>query len=181
MVTEVQNVYRLQGVKINDKHIEVIVRQMLRKVEIVQPGDSSYLVGEQAERANVLEENKKLKENNKKLIVFEPVLLGITKASLVTESFISAASFQETTRVLTEAAVRGSSDTLKGLKENVIVGRLIPAGTGLDFHKERKLAREFTNDNVSNEDIEIETNEDILQKEMSEIDAVSDEIEANVE
>ena len=181
LVTEVQNVYRLQGVKINDKHIEVIVRQMLRKVEIVQPGDSSYLVGEQAERANVLEENRKLKEDNKKLIVFEPVLLGITKASLVTESFISAASFQETTRVLTEAAVRGSSDTLKGLKENVIVGRLIPAGTGLDFHKERKLAREFTNDNVSSEDIEMETNEDILQKEMSEIDAVSDEIEANVE
>ena len=181
LVTEVQNVYRLQGVKINDKHIEVIVRQMLRKVEIVQPGDSSYLVGEQAERANVLEENRKLKEDNKKLIVFEPVLLGITKASLVTESFISAASFQETTRVLTEAAVRGSSDTLKGLKENVIVGRLIPAGTGLDFHKERKLAREFTNDSASSEDIEMETNEDILQKEMSEIDAVSDEIEANVE
>ena len=117
----------------------------------------------------------------KKLVVFEPVLLGITKASLVTESFISAASFQETTRVLTEAAVRGSSDTLKGLKENVIVGRLIPAGTGLDFHKERKLAREFTNDNVLSGDIETETNEDILQKEMSEIDAVSDEIEANVE
>ena len=181
LVTEVQNVYRLQGVKINDKHIEVIVRQMLRKVEIIQPGDSSYLIGEQAERANVLEENRKLNEENKKPIVFEPVLLGITKASLVTESFISAASFQETTRVLTEAAVRGSSDTLKGLKENVIVGRLIPAGTGLDFHKERKLAREFTNDNILSGDIETETNEDILQKEMSEIDAISDEIEAKIE
>ena len=183
LVTEVQNVYRLQGVKINDKHIEVIVRQMLRKVEIVEPGDSSYLVGEQAERANVLEENKKLNEDKKKPIIFEPVLLGITKASLVTESFISAASFQETTRVLTEAAVRGSSDTLKGLKENVIVGRLIPAGTGLDFHKERKLSRAFDDEKLmQNDETTIESSEDIMQKEMAEVESDQNkEAEVNIE
>ena len=169
LVTEVQNVYRLQGVKINDKHIEVIVRQMLRKVEITKPGDSSYLIGEQAERSNVLEENKKLVSDKKKPIGFNPVLLGITKASLVTESFISAASFQETTRVLTEAAVRGSSDTLKGLKENVIVGRLIPAGTGLDFHKERRLERDKTIGNLSEDNTNTESDEDIMQKELSEV------------
>ena len=169
LVTEVQNVYRLQGVKINDKHIEVIVRQMLRKVEIVEPGDSNYLSGEQAERANVLEENKMLLEEGKKPIVFNPVLLGITKASLVTESFISAASFQETTRVLTEAAVRGASDSLKGLKENVVVGRLIPAGTGLDFHKERKLSRNQIKENLSLDSLENESSEEIMQKEMSEV------------
>jgi len=179
LVTEVQNVYRLQGVKINDKHIEVIVRQMLRKVEIVEAGDSSYLPGEQAERANVLEENKNFLEEGKKPIVFNPVLLGITKASLVTESFISAASFQETTRVLTEAAVRGASDNLKGLKENVVVGRLIPAGTGLDFHKERKLSRATSKETVSIDDIETESNEEIMQKEMSEV--VPDKPGANVE
>ena len=179
LVTEVQNVYRLQGVKINDKHIEVIVRQMLRKVEIIKPGDSNYLSGEQAERSNVLEENKKLLEENKKPIIFEPVLLGITKASLVTESFISAASFQETTRVLTEAAVKGASDSLKGLKENVVVGRLIPAGTGLDFHKERKLSRENISNNISLDDIGAESKEDIMQKEMSEV--VSDEKGVNIE
>jgi DNA-directed RNA polymerase subunit beta' len=179
LVTEVQNVYRLQGVKINDKHIEVIVRQMLRKVEIVEPGDSNYLSGEQAERANVLEENKILLGENKKPIIFNPVLLGITKASLVTESFISAASFQETTRVLTEAAVRGASDSLKGLKENVIVGRLIPAGTGLDFHKERKLNRSSINENLTLDNSDSESKEDILQKEMSEV--VADEQGANVE
>ena len=179
LVTEVQNVYRLQGVKINDKHIEVIVRQMLRKVEIVEPGDSSYLSGEQAERANVLEENKMLLEEGKKPIVFNPVLLGITKASLVTESFISAASFQETTRVLTEAAVRGASDSLKGLKENVVVGRLIPAGTGLDFHKERKLSRNQIKENLSLDSLENESSEDIMQKEMSEV--VPDEPGVNAE
>ncbi len=173
LVTEVQNVYRLQGVKINDKHIEVIVRQMLRKVEILKPGDSSYLAGEQAERANVLEENKKLLAENKEPIIFDAVLLGITKASLVTESFISAASFQETTRVLTEAAVKGASDSLKGLKENVVVGRLIPAGTGLDFHKERKLSRAAISSEVSLEDSVTESSEDIMQKEMSEV--VADE------
>ena len=153
---------------------------MLRKVEIVKPGDSSYLVGEQAERANVLEENKKLKEENKKQIIFEPVLLGITKASLVTESFISAASFQETTRVLTEAAVRGSSDRLKGLKENVVVGRLIPAGTGLDFHKERKLARSFDIEKESEDNLNNESNEDLMQKELSEV-VSTEEAEASAE
>ena len=154
IVNEIQDVYRLQGVKINDKHFEVLVRQMLRKVEIIQPGDSGYLSGEQAERSSVIEENKKLLEDNKKPIIFEPVLLGITKASLVTESFISAASFQETTRVLTEAAVKGASDSLKGLKENVVVGRLIPAGTGLDFHKERKLSRGTISNNISLDDVD---------------------------
>jgi len=180
LVTEVQNVYRLQGVKINDKHIEVIVRQMLRKVEIVEPGDSNYLPGEQAERKNVLEENKQLIEDSKKPIVFNPVLLGITKASLVTESFISAASFQETTRVLTEAAVRGASDGLKGLKENVIVGRLIPAGTGLDFHKARKLARDKSIESFKQEKkVVVESSEDIMQKELSEV--VPDEPVINAE
>jgi len=180
LVTEVQNVYRLQGVKINDKHIEVIVRQMLRKVEIVEPGDSNYLAGEQAERKNVLEENKQLIEDSKKPIVFNPVLLGITKASLVTESFISAASFQETTRVLTEAAVRGASDGLKGLKENVIVGRLIPAGTGLDFHKARKLARDKSIESFKQEKkVVVESSEDIMQKELSEV--VPDEPVINAE
>ena len=141
LVKEIQDVYRLQGVKINDKHIEVIVRQMLRKVDITDAGDSKLLAGEQVEFADVKEINRQLKEENKEPAQFAHILLGITKASLVTESFISAASFQETTRVLTEAAVRGSGDELRGLKENVIVGRLIPAGTGLAFHKERKEGR----------------------------------------
>ncbi|QDA56700.1 DNA-directed RNA polymerase subunit beta' [Thermomonas aquatica] len=138
LVKEIQDVYRLQGVKINDKHIEVIIRQMLRKVEIVDGGDSKYLHGEQAERQRVIEENARLAAKNEILAKVEPVLLGITKASLATESFISSASFQETTRVLTEAAVRGTRDTLRGLKENVIVGRLIPAGTGLAYHTQRR-------------------------------------------
>ncbi|TWG88513.1 DNA-directed RNA polymerase subunit beta' [Luteimonas sp. J16] len=138
LTKEIQDVYRLQGVKINDKHIEVIIRQMLRKVEITDPGDSRYLVGEQVERQRVLEENQRLLSRNELPIKFEPVLLGITKASLATESFLSAASFQETTRVLTEAAVRGTRDHLRGLKENVIVGRLIPAGTGLAYHTRRR-------------------------------------------
>ncbi len=139
LVKEIQDVYRLQGVKINDKHIEVIIRQMLRKVEITDAGDSSFLAGEQVDRSRVLQENEKLEAEGKLSACYEPVLLGITKASLTTESFISAASFQETTRVLTEAAIRGSVDHLLGLKENVIVGRLVPAGTGLAYHKERKL------------------------------------------
>jgi len=138
IVNEVQDVYRLQGVKINDKHIEVIVRQMLRKVLILDGGDSRFLKGEQLEYATVLEANEKLVAAGKLPARFERVLLGITKASLATESFISAASFQETTRVLTEAAVSGKVDRLFGLKENVIVGRLIPAGTGLAFHEERQ-------------------------------------------
>ncbi|UNK49155.1 DNA-directed RNA polymerase subunit beta' [Lysobacter sp. S4-A87] len=138
LTKEIQDVYRLQGVKINDKHIEVIVRQMLRKVEITDQGDSKFLNGEQVERQRLIEENARLAGRNEILAGFEPVLLGITKASLATESFISAASFQETTRVLTEAAVRGTRDGLRGLKENVIVGRLIPAGTGLAYHTLRR-------------------------------------------
>jgi DNA-directed RNA polymerase subunit beta' len=141
IVNEVQDVYQLQGVKINDKHIEVIVRQMLRKAKIVEIGDSQYLPGEQTEKAIVLEINDQLVKEGKKPAIFDPVLLGITKASLTTESFISAASFQETTRVLTNASVNGKIDTLRGLKENVIVGRLIPAGTGLAFHEKRKRTR----------------------------------------
>ncbi|KAF1714867.1 DNA-directed RNA polymerase subunit beta' [Pseudoxanthomonas yeongjuensis] len=138
LVKEIQDVYRLQGVKINDKHIEVITRQMLRKVEITDAGNSKYLHGEQAEKQRVLEENVKVLARNELPAKYDPVLLGITKASLATESFISAASFQETTRVLTEAAVRGTRDNLRGLKENVIVGRLIPAGTGLTYHASRR-------------------------------------------
>jgi len=138
IVQEVQEVYRLQGVKINDKHIEVIVRQMLRKVRIENPGGSRLLPGDQLDRSTVLEENERLMERDEDLIEYTPVLLGITKASLTTDSFISAASFQETTRVLTEACIKGKRDTLRGLKENVIVGRLIPAGTGLAYHEERK-------------------------------------------
>ncbi|MBS0577501.1 MAG: DNA-directed RNA polymerase subunit beta', partial [Proteobacteria bacterium] len=122
----------------NDKHIETIIRQMLRKVEITDAGDANYLAGEQSERIRVLDENERVEHDNGQMAKYEPVLQGITKASLATESFISAASFQETTRVLTEAAVRGNSDTLRGLKENVIVGRLIPAGTGLAYHSERR-------------------------------------------
>ena len=136
---EIQEVYRLQGVKINDKHIEVIVRQMLRKAEITEPGDTRFLKGEQVERSRVLEENELIEKEDKVPAQWEPVLLGITKASLSTESFISAASFQETTRVLTESSVNGKRDNLRGLKENVIVGRLIPAGTGLAYHTERRL------------------------------------------
>ena len=137
IVNEVQDVYRLQGVKINDKHIEVIIRQMLRKVEVTDGGDSSYFKGDQAEYADIVAMNKKLDEENKFPVKFDRLLLGITKASLATESFISAASFQETTRVLTAAAVTGKIDDLRGLKENVVVGRLVPAGTGLAYHAQR--------------------------------------------
>jgi len=142
LVREIQDVYRLQGVKINDKHIEVIIRQMLRKVLVADPGDSTYLRGEQIDKARAFEVSEQLEAQGKKPIIIEPVLLGITKASLATESFISAASFQETTRVLTEASVRGLRDDLRGLKENVIVGRLIPAGTGFAHHAERRRTRE---------------------------------------
>jgi DNA-directed RNA polymerase subunit beta' len=138
VIDEVQDVYRLQGVKINDKHIEVIVRQMLRRIEVDSPGDTPFLVGEQVERAELLEENEKALKAAKQPATFRNILLGITKASLSTDSFISAASFQETTRVLTEAAIMGKRDELRGLKENVIVGRLIPAGTGLAYHNIRK-------------------------------------------
>jgi DNA-directed RNA polymerase subunit beta' len=135
---EVQDVYRLQGVKINDKHIEVIVRQMLRRVTVVEPGDTKFIKSEQVERAELLAENDRMTADGKLPATIEHMLLGITKASLSTDSFISAASFQETTRVLTEAAIMGKRDELRGLKENVIVGRLIPAGTGLAYHRSRK-------------------------------------------
>ncbi|MCV2518822.1 MAG: DNA-directed RNA polymerase subunit beta' [Candidatus Lightella neohaematopini] len=141
IVNEVQDVYRLQGVKINDKHIEVIIRQMLRKATIINGGDSDFLSGEQVEYAKIKINNILLKKNKQKEITYNRELLGITKASLTTESFISAASFQETTRVLTESAVGGKIDELHGLKENVIVGRLIPAGTGYAYHKERNRRR----------------------------------------
>ena len=161
LVREIQDVYRLQGVKINDKHIEVIIRQMLRKAEIADSGDTRLLRGEQLDRARVLEINQTVEADGGEPARFEPVLLGITKASLATESFISAASFQETTRVLTEAAVRGLQDDLRGLKENVIVGRLIPAGTGNAYHEERR-----------------RTQEDILADELAELDAASDDTAA---
>ena len=138
IIDEVQDVYRLQGVKINDKHIEVIVRQMLRRVVITDPGNSRFIREEQVERSDVLTENEKLEKEEKLPAQYENILLGITKASLSTDSFISAASFQETTRVLTEAAIMGKRDDLRGLKENVIVGRLIPAGTGMAYHRTRK-------------------------------------------
>ena len=141
VVNEVQNVYRLQGVKISDKHIEVIVKQMLRKVEVLDAGDSSFVNGETAEYTRVIEANKQLEAQGKELITYQRLLMGITKASLATESFISAASFQETTRVLTEASTTGRVDSLQGLKENVIVGRLIPAGTGFAHHQERRARR----------------------------------------
>ncbi len=135
LTDEVQEVYRLQGVKINDKHIEVIVRQMLRKVRITDAGDSDFLVGEHVERNVFSQTNDELEANEMQCAQAEPQLLGITKASLSTESFISAASFQETTKVLTEAAICGKTDRLRGLKENVIMGRLIPAGTGLERYR----------------------------------------------
>jgi RNA polymerase Rpb1, domain 5. len=140
LVKEVQSVYKLQGVYINDKHIETIARQMLQKVLIKDPGDSSLMIGEQAHKRDIVKLNKNLEVQEKKLIQYEPVLLGITKASLQTSSFISAASFQETTKVLTDAATLGKMDNLAGLKENVIVGRLIPAGTGRITSEYEKLA-----------------------------------------
>jgi len=144
LVREIQDVYRLQGVKINDKHIEVIIRQMLRKTEVQEAGETTLLRGEQLDRARALDVNDRAEQAGKKGARLQPVLLGITKASLATESFISAASFQETTRVLTEAAVRGLKDDLRGLKENVIVGRLIPAGTGFAAHESRRRKLEGT-------------------------------------
>src|SRR5262249_44416096 len=135
---EVQDVYRLQGVKINDKHIEVIVRQMLRRVQVQEPGDTRFIPGEQVERSELLDENDRVVSDGKKPATYEHMFLAIPRASLSTDSSISAASSQETTRVLTEAAIMGKKDELRGLKENVIVGRLIPAGTGLAYHNARK-------------------------------------------
>ena len=151
LVKEIQDVYRLQGVKINDKHIEVIIKQMLRKAEVITGGDSRYHKGEIIELSKLIDVNAELEAEGKVPCSYQKMLLGITKGSLVTESFISAASFQETTRVLTEASVRGSRDDLRGLKENVIVGRLIPAGTGLAFHNERRRKRQQTQEEAAME------------------------------
>jgi DNA-directed RNA polymerase subunit beta' len=140
LINEIQDVYRLQGVKIDDKHIEIIVRQMLQKVKVITPGETTFLIGEQVDRLDFEEENNRVVKEGGAPAVAYPVLQGITKASLQTRSFISAASFQETTRVLTEAAIAGKVDNLTGLKENVLVGRLIPAGTGLIINKIRKVA-----------------------------------------
>ena len=168
LVKEIQDVYRLQGVKINDKHIEVILRQMLRKVEVLKGNDSKFLRGEQIEKARLLEESEQLEREGKEPAHFLPLLLGITKASLATESFISAASFQETTRVLTEASVRGSRDSLRGLKENVIVGRLIPAGTGLAYHEERRRQREILPMDIAEEMAAVDAPEEDTAEEAAE-------------
>jgi DNA-directed RNA polymerase subunit beta' len=173
IVDEVQDVYRLQGVKINDKHIEVIVRQMLRRVQIDNPGDSNYISGEQVERAELLDTNDKLRAEGKTSATYQDVLMGITKASLSTDSFISAASFQETTRVLTEAAIMGKRDELRGLKENVIVGRLIPAGTGMAYHQARKAKEEM--DENERRAIALQEAEELAAAQMAEWDEPSDE------
>jgi len=144
IVNEIQEVYRLQGVNINDKHIEVIVRQMLRWVKIREVGDTEFLLDEQVDRFRFMDENQRVVEDKGEPSQADPLLLGITKASLSTDSFISAASFQETTRVLTEAAISGRIDYLRGLKENVIMGRLIPAGTGMEFYRNVKVERDET-------------------------------------
>jgi len=146
IVNEVQEVYRLQGVNLNDKHIEVIARQMLRKYSIIASGDTRHLENEQVESYRLLDENDEIEKKGGVPASYEPILLGITKASLATDSFISAASFQETTRVLTEAAVGGRRDDLRGLKENVMVGRLIPAGTGFAHHQKRRQRKQEETD-----------------------------------
>src|SRR5216110_2881944 len=169
IVDEIQDVYRLQGVKINDKHIEVIVRQMLRRVVVENVGDSAYIAGEQVERSEILDTNDALRAEGKMTATHSDVLLGITKASLSTDSFISAASFQETTRVLTEAAIMGKRDELRGLKENVIVGRLIPAGTGMAFHDARK-AKEAMDD-AERKAIVMQEAEELAAVQMAAVDA----------
>ena len=173
IVDEVQDVYRLQGVKINDKHIEVIVRQMLRRVQIVNPGDTGYIAGEQVERSELLDTNDRMLAAGKLPATHADVLLGITKASLSTDSFISAASFQETTRVLTEAAIMGKRDELRGLKENVIVGRLIPAGTGMAFHDARK-AKEAMDD-AERRAIAQQEAEELASAQLASLDAAAGE------
>jgi DNA-directed RNA polymerase subunit beta' len=171
IVDEVQDVYRLQGVKINDKHIEVIVRQMLRRVQIANVGDSNYISGEQVERSELLDTNDRLRGEGKTAATYNDLLLGITKASLSTDSFISAASFQETTRVLTEAAIMGKRDELRGLKENVIVGRLIPAGTGMAFHQARKVKEEM--DESERRAIAMQEAEELAAAQLAAVDAES--------
>ena len=135
LLNEIQAVYRLAGVDINDKHIEIIVRQMLQKVRVVEPGDSNFLEGDLVDKFRFMDENERIEEAGGQPATFEPVLLGITRASLMTESFLSAASFQETTKVLTKAAVEGKTDYLRGLKENIVIGHVIPAGTGVRLHR----------------------------------------------
>ncbi|MFN0184386.1 MAG: DNA-directed RNA polymerase subunit beta', partial [Aquabacterium sp.] len=169
IVDEVQDVYRLQGVKINDKHIEVIVRQMLRRVAIAAPGDSNYIAGEQVERSELFGTNDRLRGEGKMPATYSDMLLGITKASLSTDSFISAASFQETTRVLTEAAIMGKRDELRGLKENVIVGRLIPAGTGMAYHQARKVKEEM--DETERKAIAQQEAEELAAAQLAAVDA----------
>jgi DNA-directed RNA polymerase subunit beta' len=171
IVDEVQDVYRLQGVKINDKHIEVIVRQMLRRVQIANPGDSGYIAGEQVERSELLDTNDALRAGGKLPATHLDILLGITKASLSTDSFISAASFQETTRVLTEAAIMGKRDELRGLKENVIVGRLIPAGTGMAFHAARKAKEDM--DESERRAIALQEAEELAAAQLANVDAAA--------
>jgi len=156
-------------VKINDKHIEVIVRQMLRRVQIVNPGESNYIAGEQIERSELLDSNDKLRAEGKVPATYADVLLGITKASLSTDSFLSAASFQETTRVLTEAAIMGKRDELRGLKENVIVGRLIPAGTGMAYHQARKVKEEM--DETERRAIALQEAEELAAVQLAAVDA----------
>ena len=173
LVTEIQDVYRLQGVKINDKHIETICRQMMRKVEIASPGDTLFLRGEQVARSRAMDENDSVSKQGKIPALYTTILLGITKASLSTDSFISAASFQETTRVLTEASVRGLHDDLHGLKENVIVGRLIPAGTGMAHHIERRLNAErllAIEETVAPVEVDHSEVEEALKREMTNLD-----------
>jgi DNA-directed RNA polymerase subunit beta' len=154
LVNEIQEVYRLQGVNINDKHIEVIVRQMLRWVKIKEVGDTEFLLEEQVDRFRFQDENERVRQEDGEVAQAEPLLLGITKASLSTDSFISAASFQETTRVLTEAAISGRVDYLRGLKENVIMGRLIPAGTGMEYYRNVDVERDETIDQARERDLE---------------------------
>lgn len=169
IVDEVQDVYRLQGVKINDKHIEVIVRQMLRRVQITNGGDTHYILGEQVERSELFGTNDRMRAEGKLPATYADVLLGITKASLSTDSFISAASFQETTRVLTEAAIMGKRDELRGLKENVIVGRLIPAGTGMAFHQARKAKEDM--DETERRAIALQEAEELAAAQLAQLDA----------
>ncbi len=154
LVNEIQEVYRLQGVNINDKHIEVIVRQMLRWVKIKEVGDTDFLLEEQVDRFRFTDENERVVTADGEVAQAEPLLLGITKASLSTDSFISAASFQETTRVLTEAAISGRIDYLRGLKENVIMGRLIPAGTGMEYYRNVEIARDETIEQARERDLD---------------------------
>jgi DNA-directed RNA polymerase subunit beta' len=171
IVDEVQDVYRLQGVKINDKHIEVIVRQMLRRVAVANPGDGNFIAGEQVERSELFDTNDRLRSEGKLPATYNDLLLGITKASLSTDSFISAASFQETTRVLTEAAIMGKRDELRGLKENVIVGRLIPAGTGMAYHQARKTKEEM--DETERRAIALQEAEELAAAQLANVDAAT--------